>query len=84
MSVKLYGLKKIGLTIAFSILGVFRFFFRPIFAPGNISYYDNSYEDQWSEFNEQYRRGIEEIDVDACVDKGNTEKYCRSSVGVAA
>ena len=84
MSQKVYGLKKIGLTIAFSVLGVFRFFFRPVITPGSTSYYENSYENRWGDFNDQYRRAMEEIDVDACVDKGNTEKYCRSSVGVAA
>jgi hypothetical protein len=84
MSKKTFGLKKIGLTIAFSILGVFRFFFRPIITLGSTSYYNNYYEDRWGDFNDQYRRAMEEIDVDACVDRGNTEQYCRSSVGVAA
>ena len=84
MAQKLYGLKKFALTVAFSFLAVFRFFFRPISGWGtNFINYESS-EDSWRDFNEQYRKSLEEIDVEECIDSGKTELVCRSSASVAA
>ena len=80
----LYGLKKFGITIGYSILGVFRFFFRPISAWGTFVINSESNEDSWTDFNEHYRKSLEEIDVEECLDNGNTEQVCRSRVSIAA
>ncbi len=84
MGKKYFGLKKFGITFAFSLLGVFRYFFRPGFG---LRIYNNglySEEDEWKEFNDRYHQAIEEIQLDECIDGGKTEQFCRTLHPIAA
>lgn len=84
MARKFYGLKKFGITVGFSLLGVLRYFLRPGWGSGLTTSGLYSDDEGWNEFNLQYRKAIEEVEINECVDGGKTEQFCRSSTPIAA
>jgi hypothetical protein len=73
------GLKKFGVTALFGVFGVFRFILNPRAQPWvtpSTTYQEDSY---WDELTLRYQQAIEELDVQSCIDYGNTEQACRVS-----
>jgi hypothetical protein len=78
------GFKKVALTTIFSLLSVFRFFFRNQTNFGSMANGNTSENTEWEELTENYSRLMNELEIEGCVISGKAEQECRATAPILA